>query len=114
MLVQTYTQQLPCDLRAVADMCRQAREFFTRAGLVPDEIYGWEVVLAEAANNAVNYVLPAGRTIPIRVDLLAGPEWVEVRVTDHTPGFAFPDQAALPPEDAESGRGLFLMQSLPR
>ena len=112
MLTETYTKQMPCDLHAVGAMCGEAREFFTRAGLIPGEIDAWEVVLAEAANNAVNYVGPEGGQLPIRVDLVATPGEVEVRVTDHTPGFDFPEKAELPPDDFESGRGIFLMQSL--
>ena len=104
--------ELPCDLRAVADMCGQVRAFLDRAGLIQAEIDGWEVALAEAANNAVNYAKPDGEQLPIRVDLRVTHAWVEVRVTDHTPGFDFPETATLPPEDSESGRGLFLIQCL--
>jgi len=103
---------LRCDLSAVRDACRQARDFFSAAGLVEAEVDAWELVLAEAANNAVNYTEGAAKELPIRVDLLVAGTWVEVRVTDHSPGFDWPDQAELPLPDTESGRGLFLIQSL--
>ena len=112
IFAETYTRELPCDLRAVAEMCQQARAFFTQSGLLPDEIGSWEVTLAESANNAVNYASPDARQRTIRVDLLTTREWVEARVTDHTAGFDFPEKAELPSEDSESGRGLFLIQNL--
>ena len=112
IFAETYTRELPCDLRAVAEMCQQARAFFAQAGLIPAEIDAWEVVLAESANNAVNYAIQEQRQLSIRVDLLTTPEWVEVRVTDHTAGFDYPETAELPSDDSESGRGLFLIQSL--
>lgn len=108
----TCAHELPCDLPAVAELCRQAREFFAQAGLPADELDAWELALAEAANNAVKHCRPEARNLPLRVDLLVGREWVEARVTDHTPGFDWPEQAELPPEDSESGRGIFLMQNL--
>jgi anti-sigma regulatory factor (Ser/Thr protein kinase) len=37
---------------------------------------------------------------------------VEMRITDHTPGFNWPTHAALPDCESESGRGVFLIQSL--
>ena len=37
---------------------------------------------------------------------------MEARITDHTAGFDWPDQAELPADDSESGRGVFLIQSL--
>jgi len=112
IFAETYTRQFPCDLRSVAEMCRQVRAFFAQAGLIPIEIDIWELVLAESGNNAVNYATPDGSRLPIRVDVLATGEWAEARVTDHTAGFDFPEKAELPPEDSESGRGLFLIQSL--
>ena len=63
-------------------------------------------------NNAVKYCRPEALNRPIRVDFLVALEWVEVRVTDHSPGFDWPEQAELPPDDSESGRGLFLIQTL--
>lgn len=111
-LGQSRSLELPCDLQAVGGVCARAREFLAGAGLAAGEIDGWELVLAEAANNAVNYCRPEARAVPVRVDLLAGPEWVEVRVTDRTGGFDWPEHADLPPDLSESGRGIFLMQSL--
>jgi anti-sigma regulatory factor (Ser/Thr protein kinase) len=37
---------------------------------------------------------------------------VELRIDDHTGGFELPRRAALPQDDQESGRGLYLIMSL--
>ncbi|MEI6389634.1 MAG: SpoIIE family protein phosphatase [Verrucomicrobiota bacterium] len=112
IFAETQALELGCDLHAVAQMLGQSRQFFSAAGLVAAEMDGWELALAEAANNAVNYATPEGKELPIRLDLIVTGQWIEVRVTDHTAGFDFPETAQLPPEDSESGRGLFLIQSL--
>ncbi len=101
-----------CDLEAVRDACRLAREFLLREALDPGEVDAWELALAETANNAVNYAPPARRNRPLRLDLHVLPGSVEMRVTDHTDGFEFPEKSELPPDDSESGRGLFLIQAL--
>ncbi len=104
--------ELPCDLQSVAPFCLQAREFLGRAGVSETEMDPWELVLTEAANNAIRHCRPGEDQPPIRVDLLATAEWVEARITDHTPGFEWPEKAELPPDDSESGRGVFLIQNL--
>ena len=104
--------EAPCDLHAAREACRQARAFLAEAGLAADELDAWELALAEAANNAVQHATPAGKAKTIRFDIAVDETRVEVRLTDHTPGFQFPVQAELPDADAESGRGLFLIQSL--
>ncbi len=106
------SQELPCDLGATRPFCQQARQFFAEAGLAGAELDGWELALAEGLNNAVKHCPPEARALPIRVDLLVGPDWAEARITDHTPGFEWPQPARLPPDDSESGRGLFLIQQL--
>lgn len=109
---ETCTQELPCELPAVAGLGRTAREFFALAGLPAAEVDAWELALAEAANNAIKYTRPEALNLAIRVDFLVAREWVEVRVTDHTSGLDWPEKAELPPDDSESGRGIFLIQNL--
>ena len=109
---ESRTQELTCDLQAVAGLCRTARDVFAHAGLTVAEIEAWEIALSEAASNAVRYCRPEASDLAIRVDLLVTSEWVEVRVNDHTPGFDWPVEAELPPDGSESGRGIFLIQNL--
>lgn len=109
---ETCTHEFPCDYGGVAELGRRARDFLAQAGLPTGELDAWELALAEAANNAVKHCRPETRQLVIRVDLLVTREWAEARVTDHTPGFTWPEKAELPPPDSESGRGLFLIQNL--
>lgn len=109
---RTCALQAPCSLPGARELCRRAREFLAETGLAAADLDGWELVLDEAANNAVQNARPADRQKPIRVEVVAGEAVVEVRVTDHTPGFDFPDVAELPDPEAESGRGLFIIRSL--
>jgi serine phosphatase RsbU (regulator of sigma subunit) len=71
-----------------------------------------ELALVEAANNAVEHSAGDARDLPIRIDATVGWREVELRICDHTPGFEFPEQAELPDDDCEGGRGLFLIQAL--
>lgn len=112
ILVAACSLELPCALSATRAVCQQARQFFAQAGLVQAELDGWELALAEALNNAIKCCRPEARTLPIRVDLVVACERVEIRITDHTPGFDWPKRAELPPDESESGRGIFLIQSL--
>jgi serine phosphatase RsbU (regulator of sigma subunit)/anti-sigma regulatory factor (Ser/Thr protein kinase) len=106
------TLELTCDMQAVAGLCRTARDIFAHAGLTVAEIDAWELALSEAAGNAVRYCRPEASDLAIRVDLLLSRDRVEVRVNDHTAGFDWPVEAELPPDDSESGRGIFLIQNL--
>ncbi len=104
--------EFPCELAAAAQARAQACAALAADGVAPDEVSRLELALAEGANNAVFYVRETARPLPVRIETLVSPAWVEIRITDHTPGFDFPAHATLPPEDAESGRGLFLIQNL--
>jgi len=46
------------------------------------------------------------------VECLCEGAQIEVRVTDHTSGFAWPRRAQLPAQESESGRGVYLIQTL--
>ncbi len=101
-----------CDYASVRELARAARKFLDGRGLLAAELDAWELVLIEAGNNAVEYAGEAARSKPVRVELLCDGQIVEARVTDHTPGFDWPERAELPETDSEGGRGLFLIQTL--
>lgn len=109
---RTLSLEVPCDLIATREACRQARSFLGNMGLGAEELNAWELLLAEAANNAVQYTTEPGRKLPLRLDLFVTADYVEARLTDHTLGFDFPTEVSLPAPDSETGRGLFLIQSL--
>lgn len=78
-----------------------------------DECQTWELVLAEAANNAVLYTTPEQARLTVRLEAALSEEDIEVRITDHTSGFDWPEEVALPEDDdSDHGRGLFIIRSL--
>jgi len=91
---------------------RQICAWLGELALPEADLGAWELSLIEAGNNAVKYAPPDARRRPVSFELSAGIRDVEARVTDHTPGFDWPEEIALPEPDAEHGRGLYLMKSL--
>jgi len=86
---------------------------FSPGAVDPAEIDRWEWALAESANNALTTFVPDRRQLPIRADLIVTPRvGLKLRVTDHTAGFDFPERVERPPDESESGRGLFIIKSL--
>lgn len=99
-------------MRAVREASAGTRRFLAEAGLPENDLAAWELVVAEAGNNCVLH--PGGENAAALLDLLVTitSEKVIVRLCDSTPGFEWPDHPELPPDDAESGRGLFLIDAL--
>ena len=96
--------------RAVA---AEIRRFLARQGVSDRELFSCELCLAEAANNAVEYIGDAegARSEPV-AEALFTPEEIELRVTDHTAGFDFPERPTRPSPHSERGRGLFIIKSV--
>lgn len=101
-----------CDATAIREACSGIRDFLAQSGVPENELAPWELVLMEAGVNAVRYTSDAGKQLPVRFEVLVTDRAVEVRVTDHTPGFDLPEVVELPPPESEHGRGLFLIKSL--
>ncbi|HUC85463.1 MAG TPA: ATP-binding protein, partial [Candidatus Acidoferrales bacterium] len=104
--------QAACEYSAVRAAVTQVNAWLAELGLTEADLGAWELSLMEAGNNAVKYSPPEARQLPIVFELSAGAHELEARVTDHTHGFDWPAEVALPGPDAEHGRGLYLMQSL--
>jgi len=103
---------LACDLTAVRPVALNVRNFLVEQGWGDNDLMACELALVEACNNAVDYVDETGRQKKIRVEAVCDASQVELRVTDHTPGFEWPAKARLPESASEGGRGLFLINSL--
>jgi anti-sigma regulatory factor (Ser/Thr protein kinase) len=103
---------MPCDISVVPRIAKQVRFFLQREGCVDKDVNDCELALAEACNNAVLYSTAAPKKCEVGVEALAGPQAIELRVTDHTPGLAWPQQATLPDDTSECGRGLFIIQAV--
>jgi serine phosphatase RsbU (regulator of sigma subunit)/anti-sigma regulatory factor (Ser/Thr protein kinase) len=104
--------QAACEFSAVRSAVAQVNAWLGELGLAEADVGAWELALMEAGNNAVKYSPAEARMHPVIFELSAGACDIEARVTDHTGGFDWPAEAALPAPDAEHGRGLYLMQSL--
>ncbi len=101
-----------CDLGESRVATRILRAFLAEQGLDESEQFNCELCLAEACNNAVQYVMPEGAALPILAEAIVLAASVELRVTDHTPGFQLgPKPAQLDPA-RENGRGIYIIQSL--
>jgi serine phosphatase RsbU (regulator of sigma subunit)/anti-sigma regulatory factor (Ser/Thr protein kinase) len=101
-----------CDLGAVRDVARAVREFLERQGLPQGELDAWELICAEAGNNAVEHASRAASQLPIEFTIELDSTAVQLRVVDHTAGFDLPDENVLPDPSSEGGRGLYLMRAL--
>ncbi len=101
-----------CNFAAVRAATQQARGWLAELGVGETDLGAWELALVEAANNAVKYAPAAARQLPVTLEISCGETDIEARVTDHTLGFEWPTEVALPEVESESGRGLFLIKSL--
>jgi serine phosphatase RsbU (regulator of sigma subunit)/anti-sigma regulatory factor (Ser/Thr protein kinase) len=103
---------LPCDLSRVRDASRTAHQFLAEQGCSEEVLTACDLALVEACNNAIQYAPEPARARSVILEVICHPEQLEIRITDHTQGFDWPEQVALPTPESESGRGLFLIQSL--
>jgi serine phosphatase RsbU (regulator of sigma subunit)/anti-sigma regulatory factor (Ser/Thr protein kinase) len=103
---------LECDFQAVRPMTLAVAEFLKEQGATAEEIQAAELSLAEACNNAIKYVSAQSRGEKIPVEVVCGPEQIELHVNDNTNGFDWPEHVELPEACEERGRGLFLIDSL--
>lgn len=101
-----------CDLHEARVATRILRAFLAEQGLDEGEQFNCELCLAEACNNAVQYVSPAKAHLPISAEVLCHAASVELRVIDHTDGFVLGERVAELSAERENGRGLFIIQSL--
>jgi serine phosphatase RsbU (regulator of sigma subunit)/anti-sigma regulatory factor (Ser/Thr protein kinase) len=104
--------ELESDLEAVRVGVERVLEFLRSDGLEEEFLSACELALVEACNNAVEHAVPSGERDSIAVEVVCGTEVICFRVEDHTQGFDWPELPELPPDDAEHGRGIFLIHSL--
>jgi serine phosphatase RsbU (regulator of sigma subunit)/anti-sigma regulatory factor (Ser/Thr protein kinase) len=91
---------------------KAVHQFLTEQGCDEEALTACDLALVEACNNAIQYAPESARHRPVVVEIICHPHRFEIRVTDHTPGFVWPEKIELPAPESESGRGLFLIQSL--
>lgn len=104
--------QMKCDVSAVRGIAQKVRGFLLRQGCSEQDVNDCELALVEACNNAVLYAACQTPLPEVRIEAISGPDEIELRVTDHTPGVVWPERASLPEAGSERGRGLFIIQSV--
>jgi serine phosphatase RsbU (regulator of sigma subunit)/anti-sigma regulatory factor (Ser/Thr protein kinase) len=104
--------RLGCELAEVHPAAMEATSFLRSLRVSEEEIQHCELALVEACNNAIQYAEDEGRDKAVEVEVACDGAEIEMRVRDHTPGFALPDISELPDFEQESGRGLFLIRSV--
>lgn len=99
----------PASVRAVS---ATIRSFLAEQGVPEKELFSYELCIAEASNNAIEYTDGAARELQPVAEAVFTPDQIELRVTDHTAGFVLPERIPQPSPLSESGRGLFIIQSV--
>ena len=101
-----------CDLGQVRGVAKAAHDFLVSEGCGERELSDCELALVEACNNAIVHASKVAKEKPVLIEILCERKEIELRVTDQTKGFDWPEKATLPKAESVRGRGVFLMQSL--
>jgi serine phosphatase RsbU (regulator of sigma subunit)/anti-sigma regulatory factor (Ser/Thr protein kinase) len=101
-----------CDLSESRVATRILRAFLAEQGLDESEQFLCELCLAEACNNAVQYVAPEAARLSVAAEAFVHAGAVELRVTDRTPGFELGEKRSAISPEGENGRGIFIIQSM--
>ncbi|MDO8540984.1 MAG: SpoIIE family protein phosphatase [Opitutaceae bacterium] len=99
----------PASVRAVSGAIRS---FLAEHGVPEKELFSYELCIAEASTNAITYAQGRARLLQPVAEALFTPDQIELRVTDHTPGFVLPEKIPQPSPLSDGGRGLFIIQSV--
>lgn len=104
--------ELPCDLKQVRNAAQVVHRFLSEQGCDEQVLSACDLALVEACNNAIKYAPEAAHGTPVLVEIIGTSGFIEIRITDHSSGFDWPKHIELPDPESESGRGLYLIQSL--
>ncbi len=109
----THRISFRCDLAEARTATRALCAFLAEQPLDESELFACELCLAEACNNAIQYAVDGARQEAVVAEAVCTLGWVELRVTDHTAGFALPaGPLVVPTPGREHGRGLFIIRSM--
>ncbi|MFN7138686.1 MAG: ATP-binding protein, partial [Limisphaerales bacterium] len=108
----TLAASLRCDLAEVRPLAVRVRDFLLTEGVNEEDVMSCELALVEACNNAILYAPEATLNDSIEVEIKCTPVNVRLQVHDRTLGFDWDDQASLPENEHESGRGLYIIKSI--
>jgi serine phosphatase RsbU (regulator of sigma subunit)/anti-sigma regulatory factor (Ser/Thr protein kinase) len=100
------------DLTAAREVSVAVHEFLSDHGMPEKEIFSYELCIAEACYNAVEYASGDALQMKPVAEVSFANELIELRVVDHTLGFDLKGRVPQPSPLNERGRGLFLMQAV--
>ena len=104
--------ELSCELSQVRPAAVTARRFLLEHGCAENEALDFEMALVEACNNGIQHAAPNARHQTLSLETRCHEHFIELRLTDHTPGFDWPAKVRLPDSNSERGRGIYLIQAL--
>jgi anti-sigma regulatory factor (Ser/Thr protein kinase) len=100
------------DFESARETSAAVRSFLAEQGVPDRELFSYELCIAEACYNAIEYAEhPAQKARPF-AEVVFTPKQIELRVTDRTAGFAMPANIPSPSPMSDRGRGLFIIQSI--
>jgi serine/threonine-protein kinase RsbW len=108
----TLKTELACEFGRVRTTAELVRSFLKEHGCDDETRLDCELALVEGCNNAIKYADPNATREPVLLEINLGQNEIELRITDHGPGFAWPESVELPGPENESGRGLYLIRVL--
>ena len=98
-----------CDFSSVRPAAGRVQRFLKKHGCEESTCLDCELAMVEACNNAIKHTHLQD---PIIVEIIIADTEIEMRITDHGPGFTWPKSVNLPKPELESGRGLYLIRRL--
>jgi anti-sigma regulatory factor (Ser/Thr protein kinase) len=115
-----YSLHLPVSLRlefgadfeSARETSTAVRNFLAEQGIPDRELFSYELCIAEACYNAIEYAEDPELKAKPFAEVVFTPKQVELRVTDRSAGFAMPRNIPLPSPMCDRGRGLFIIQSV--
>jgi serine phosphatase RsbU (regulator of sigma subunit)/anti-sigma regulatory factor (Ser/Thr protein kinase) len=108
----TFRLEFSPDMDSVREVSKEIRKFLSEQGVTEKELYSYELCVAEASSNAVEYAEGSARGLNPIAEALFTSAQIELRITDHTAGFDLKEKIQLPSPLSDRGRGLFLIQSV--
>ncbi|MFD3422393.1 ATP-binding protein [Streptomyces decoyicus] len=106
----TLTTHLTAGAESLSTLRRDVRQVLLDAGVAEEIVHTAQLVLSELVGNAVR---ACGDGVPLIVEVEAGQDGIDLDVTDPEPTrLPQTDPSALDSADAESGRGLAIIDLL--
>lgn len=103
---------IPLAIESVREGALRFRAFLEEHHLPSRVIWACELALVESCNNVIEHFHGPATSQLILVQAVIENSRVELRITDHSSGFEWPRHTKLPPSEEESGRGLYIIETL--